>query len=335
MYTVFQLFSTGNYDVDYEVFRIAGLLLYMAGIIIFFSAAGCPFPLPFLFILVFTEWFYPFQGELYWGNLNFIQIGLLAIGLRLRAGAETACKNYLFGTLITVLVFLKPNIIFVPLLFSASWFIDRRWRTVLQVGSSAALTAVAAYGGTCLFFRSFACWCDWQAGFQQIARTYPNANFFAFINLGTPFGSFWICGLVLCGAAVALIFLKKKSAFDPDGPAADAKRLSKEHALMGIGLVAYLLSGGLVHAHYFILTIPLVSHLLRPIGPEESAPFIFFKLRHVMAGVAVWLVSMPELTPMVGSGYYTVESYWGAVALYVAALWDLGTSNDEQAKSSN
>ncbi len=331
LYYAFHLLTTDDFDRSYERYRVSCLGLYVAGLVLFLRSAGIS-GLPCLgLVLVFSEWFYPFRSDVYWSNLSAFQVGLLGVLLGLRRGTETLAKNVGTGLILSFLVVLKPNVMYVVVLLGLGWLIDRRLRTCLQVGATALLAGAAAFAASGLFLGGLEAWREWPAAYAKIWEQYSYTNLAGVLGVKLPLATFTPVGWLLA-LHVPFVLLARRRGESPtlEAAALQQDRATRDHALIGVGLLLYLISGSLVHAHYFTLAAPAAIHLLRPFAPERGtlrAPVTPAQVAAALAIVplSMWWFLRAEPTAAV-SGW----AYVGVFILYAASLADLARAQERR-----
>lgn len=315
LYAFFSLVTTDDFERSYERYRLVCLGVYVLGLVVLLRLSGISGFASLLLVVALSEWFYPFRSDVYWSNMSAFQVGALGLVLGLRRGAERAAKNVATGAVLSALVLLKPNLMYLAALLGFGWLVDRRWRTALQVGAGAAAAGILAFAWSSFFFGGADAWREWPAAYAKIWEQYSYTNLPGLLGFKLPLATFTALGWLLA-LHVPFVLLARR-------------REVEEQGLVGVGLLLYLISGSLVHAHYFILALPAAIHLLRPIASERLSERIPITPKQCLAGISMALLSMWPLLNAQPPVAYSGWAYAAVFALYAASLWDLARGRTE------
>lgn len=126
LYSVFRLLSRGNYDADYEFYRLVSVLSYAAAVLCLARLLGFGIIASLLFPALFTLFFYPFHLDAFVGNVNQLQLAALTAAIALAWTHRSWCIAAA-GGLLGASVCFKPNLALVPLLWLALWLSNRKY----------------------------------------------------------------------------------------------------------------------------------------------------------------------------------------------------------------
>lgn len=295
LYATFGLFH-GSYDRDLALFRALSLIAFAAGLLMLARAAGMSWT-PAFYLLAFTMLlFQPLKSELRVVNVNSLQ--LCAIGGAAYLASTTVRWKWLAAAaLLGIVAAFKPNIAVVVPLLLAYRLVVRDWiRFAWELAGAAAGAALAIVAGA-LWFRSFAAWFQWLDAAKQLAAT----------TLTLDSGNVAMFAKYSLAATAALLVILI-------GALVYGRKRDETIAVIGAGLLVYLLAASLVWMHYLVLALPLAIALLM----DDSKP------RRVLAMVALTLVGADLWTAILGVRTVRGEAMvlWCGLALLLSlTLW--------------
>lgn len=271
LYTAIWGLQSGDYDADLQRYRVLGLACALLSL----AALGWHFgfaPSEILLVLAYVAAGVPaLQNDLAEGNVNALQLGLLAVPIVLLGGAHRAWRTVLAGAALGLGVAFKPNVALAAVLLGGSWALARRWRELGEGALGLALGAACALASSSLFFGGAACWSAWLG----MARTLDQQ-----LDVGVHWGNFALARLVrdavgfdaawvllTCALGLVAAFLVRARRSAP--PDAGTARL--DALMIAIGPVISLFAGRLAWPHYLLLALPLLLLVLQPrSGGTES-----------------------------------------------------------------
>ena len=263
LYTAFRPLSGGSYEGDSRAWRLTSLLALAVGLLALARRAGLDGTMGALVLAFVTLSFQPLKAEIRVGNVNELQIGLLAAYLWL-SSRDGSRAQIAAGALLALTVVFKPNLLAVMPVLAACWFLRGRRRKLALQGVGLAAGAALAALLPLLTFGSLACWPDWMA---YLAALPPEKIPLRFGNMGLPRLLFEATELELSiplAAATliaALACLRRGARPGPETPPSAAV---EDMAAVGAGCLVYLLSSPMVWLHYMLLALPAALLLLRP-----------------------------------------------------------------------
>ena len=327
LYSAFYLFSQGNFDKDYILYKNLSLVLFVVGVfslcwILKYSPLYASVTsLTFLFL------FYPLRLDIRMANINQIQFSLLSISLLLIYISEKPLFRMLSGLILGLAVLLKPILLLIPVLLIIHWLISRRFETLFYSG----LGFFAAVGLGILLphltLGEECTWSNWQEGFQSIVfnSRYSQKNLFGTLSNSASMKKHFIMGGVLSFIPIG-IFIRNKSGLVSRFVDLRAETLRKEkyfledYQTFGFGILIYLLSGPLVHGHYFLLTAPIIIFLLRP--NSGGAPSLLYLQKSVGILSFLFISSHTFLGGfnIISNSAFFIFGYLGVFILFIACV---------------
>jgi hypothetical protein len=327
LYAVFGLLSGPDYDRSQDAFQHASLVAYLAAIALVALLLGCSPATCALWIAALLQWFNPLVDDVIAGNVNRIQLLLLAVFLWIEVRARFPGRHAAAGALLGVAVAFKPNLAAAALVVLLGCWTAGEGRRLIQslagllVGSLAAVLASGAY------FGSLIVWRDWLREFPRLVATGSAAagsadeGNYSLSRLlhdraGVSLGP-WIAALLLAAVIATLLLERRRRS-----SSAIAGAPAREVLLVGLGAALFLLAAELAWQHYFVALVPLAMVLLRPVEDGANARPELRAL--ALLGLAmVSLQSVGRLfdlhQPSAGAAVVSA----GALLLFAAGLADL------------
>ncbi|HEV8114064.1 MAG TPA: glycosyltransferase 87 family protein [Planctomycetota bacterium] len=267
-YTLFGVFSGADYDASQTVFQRASLLAYAAAIALLARLLGFSLTAGLLAVAALLQWFNPFVDDVIAGNVNRLQLLVVALFLALECGPRFRGRHVVAGVVLGMLLAFKPNLAAIAAVVVLGWGLAGEWR---RAGASLAGQVAGVLAGvvaSIAFFGSAAPWSAWlrelprlMAAGSPIAGDAREGNY-SLVRLlrdsaGVSFGSVIPALLVLATIAALVVGRRRSAAPDP----------SRTVLLVGLGAALSLLSTELAWQHYFVAIVPLALFLVRPAGP--------------------------------------------------------------------
>lgn len=270
MFTLFAGVFTGEYERDYQRSFWLRMVAGAAGLALICSALGYS-ATALLAVLAFFLWRYePLLSDLRVGNVNQLQLALvgLSVWLLVRTPRSQAAAVGAGATL-ALLVALKPNTAFIPMLLVVYWLVNRQMRTLWLAGGGAVLGLGLAVLGSLAAFGSAALWLDWLPGALRAAQSqYPvsGGNFSLVILIEALTGvylPFELMALALLAAVASIWRARSPAAGDGEDRPEESVKVA---LVVGLGATLPLVSAALVWVHYLMLSLPLSLVLLRELA---------------------------------------------------------------------
>ena len=335
LYSVFGLIAWGAYEATLLLYRIA--CLGIASLAVMELCALCSYSVTgTLLLLAFVvTWFGPLMADLEVGNVNAIQLGLLAAVLRTLNIPDRMTASFAAGVVLGFTVMFKPNLVFVPVLLAAIRIMERR---VVELGVLCIGLAVAVIVGlvfSIAMFGSLQCWIDWLGALRsmpdQIITTQMGNYALARVLLDWTGLRLSVLLVVICtGATLVCIGLGVYRSSGCRNASRDDCQ-SRERAFLldasavAVGCLVYLLSAPLVWIHYYVLVLPTVAIALRPTLGQDCDPQTAFCSK-VLAGAALVGFAIHPLATLMGISsplFFTLMFSSSAVILYWLGLREL------------
>ena len=213
--------------------RVLILACFILGVILIARRVTLPWWATLTLLGALLLWYRGFEADLRVGNVNSMQLAVLATAL----WSPPAIAGALMGMLLAF----KPNLMFVPLLLVFS----PQWRKYIAGGLAGVAIAIAAAS---INYGTPRVWLQWITAANQFWHRIPTAlerNVTPALPLFEKFGT-WP-SYVIAIALIALVIRKR----------------GDEVTLAGLGILVYLMSATVVWLHYMVLVIPIAIALMR------------------------------------------------------------------------
>lgn len=298
---------SNRYDTALLQYRVLLLAAFCAAVVMF--GLYCRLPLfATLFLLAgLIRFFLPFRADFIVGNVNSLQLFLLAVVLFIRERHPGSA-----GSILAMMLAAKPTLILVVAVLFGATFLAREYGRFLRETAGAAVGALMAVIIGSWFFGTPRAWLSWLSsagGLWELLLSREFNNVAPALRLFQQYGgwiSYAIAGLLLAIAAAALLRSKRRD----------------DLLLISLGLLIYFLSAKLVWLHYLVLTIPAAFALMRnrwtaAVGivtlilmadepyamllgattPDSRQPLLTVSMLVLYAGT-VWMLSRRQVRPI-------------------------------------
>jgi hypothetical protein len=323
LYAVFGFFSTGDYETDLQLYRFLLLTCLAVSIALLCRLVGASLELALAAVIVFSVWYAPFQSDLRVGNVNATLLLLLSVYLAIVSRWRSFATGVVGGAILGLAVAFKPIAAFVVGLLVAWWIVTARPRVLAAHaigGGSAAITAFALSSAS---FRSAAAWCDWSTALRNLPAdiiTLEMGNVGLVRLIGDVVGVDSAIPLTVGFSALAIggLWLAR------DAAESGSRSLLPEALIVGLGSLIPLLGSRLAWLHYFVLTIPMLLILLRPLEP--GARLAGLAARRLVPALAIALLAripLQSIDPDLGSEVQAAFGCAATLLLFAAGLREL------------
>ena len=275
LYSVFRMFLTGDYETDFQNYRLLMLACLTFSIVILSRLLNHSWVTAFGAIAIFSAWFQPLTSEMRVGNVNSVQLAALAAYLWVVVRMRWRYRDILGGALIGIAVAFKPNFVFIAGFLAVDKILNGRIRQLLLQAAGAAGGGIIAIIIAAASFRSLHCWADW---FSTV-RLLPNEIITIELGNYAPARIFdeWLginvmipLAVIFGGLAVAGVWMRRRDLSHESGllPASDA---FPEAVVLSTGGLLLVLVSRLTWLHYYMFTIPIFLVLLSPSAMRRPA----------------------------------------------------------------
>jgi hypothetical protein len=321
LYSLVGWLSSGEYDHDQQRFLAISLISFVASIVLLcrllhFSALEIT-----LILIVFTSFYAPLNADVGVGNMNSIQLFLVAsfIALTVRE------RPFLAGAVLGVAIMLKPNVLLIAAFSLLMGISEGDLRRQLRVGAGLVAAGAASGLASAAFFGDPSVWLAFARSIPRtLSTSYPleNGNFglAELIFHETHRNASYVVVLVLLAAVGTAIIGAKRLVRRSDGRQSvragggvNDQVLDDAFIVAGVGAAVMLLSSRLAWMHYYVLLAPVILYLIRP-SQDDDHDSDHGSLRRVLA-----LAALAVFSPAVTDGILTSQ-VWEATSLNAAAL---------------
>lgn len=326
LYAVFSPLVSGRYEADYRHYRAVSLLCVLVALLVLGHLLELPARTSLLFVGLVFFTFQPLRADIRVGNVNQIQLAMLAAYLWLGARRDASPLQVAAGAALGFAVCFKPNMVAVVPLMAGSWWFDGRGRKLALQCTGFVVAAGAAIGAGAVFFGALQAWVDWFASLRTLPPSIipiARGNFGLVRLLQEHLAVFIAPQLLVLALAVAIGALWRGRVRPvPDAPDGSAVRhglpaVTKEMLVAGAGCLVYLVCAPLVWQHYLLFALPSILGLLHAeeTGGERQSTAV----RWTLAGVAFTAIAITpyaELLQVTGLVEQALVATGGLLLLY-------------------
>lgn len=309
--------SSGDFEVDARRFRVASGCLYGIGFLVLAAALGFSGIWALILVVLFTEFYWPYQMNMIVANVGGLQVGAFLLTLALLRNASPA-RYALIGFLLGYLNLLKPTLAPAAVLLLISLAARRRWPETLRYVAGLALAALLGLALPWFAFGTACTWSRWREAMPAVCFTewgLTGGFLGKLIGLRTP-ALFGVFSAVLILAAGMII---QRSNFRL---AVHRRSSWLPHAGMAaLGALIVLVSSPIVRSHYFVAAAPAALIALRPGGTFSPAS----AARTALRLFAVFLLAAhPFLgrAGLTGDPHHSLWTFAGVWILIGMLVWD-------------
>jgi hypothetical protein len=326
-YACFRAVRTGDYDTDLRRYRLGSLAAFVLATLLVGHLVGCA-PATTLAALSFFLWaFPPLRFDLTEGNVNALQLAMLALPLWLRRDPDCAWRTVAAGCVMSLAVLFKPNLALVPALLVLGWGFLGRLRDVLRAALGAGLGVAIAVAVSAGLLGETASWRDWLEALRHLERDF--AVGVAQGNLGGARLAGDALGwdptvpllMVLVGIVACALWARRRAL--GGAPAGVPLAHDVDALLIALGPAVAILGTAVAWPHYVILCVPLCLVCLRRLEAEARVvgmPGLLVLAALAGLSSAAWLDAAGVQAPLAQALALAI----GVLALYAAGVRALG-----------
>jgi glycosyl transferase family 87 len=321
LYTTLRWMSR-NYDRALTQDHVLVLGAFIAGVLLIARRMRLSWATALFLLAGLLLYYRGFEADLRVGNVNSLQLLMLAIALW--------SPPALAGAILGMLLCFKPNLIFVALLLAIAHD-RRRLRLELLGGLAGAAVAIVAaavsYGG-------FHVWVQWITAANQFWHRIPTrmernvTPALAIFQEHGTWPSYALAAVLFAVAAVAVLGPPPSRRLGRRRPAAAASETlpaqpagtpavqdhDRDLLIAGVGILIYLISATVVWLHYMVLVVPVAIALMR------------WRATAIVALIALALIAEVPFEMLVRKPAAPVEAMLitpALAALFLCAVWKL------------
>lgn len=320
-YACFRAVRTGDYDTDLRRYRLGSLAAFVLATLLIGRLIGCA-PATILAALAFFLWaFPPLRFDLAEGNVNSVQLAMLAILIWLRREPDRFWRTVAAGCVLALAVLFKPNLAMIAVLLVAGWALLGRGRDVLRAALGAVLGVAIAAATSAWMLGATASWGSWAQALRHLERDFAvgvtQGNLGGARLAGDALG--WdptaLLLIVLSGIVAAGLWRLRRAL--GGAPAALPLMRDVDALLVGLGPAVAILGTAIAWPHYTILCVPLCLVCLHATEAERHfmrAPGLLLTAGLAGLSSTAWLGIAVAQTPLAQALGLTL----GVLALYAA-----------------
>jgi hypothetical protein len=287
------------YDRATRHYRALLMTSFIVGTLVLCFAARVPVAGSAFLLAFLAGWYFPFHGDLIVGNVNSLQLFILALAI-----AASRRWPLIAGFLLGILLSFKPNLILILVVLVASRLAIRDFARLRQEVIGGALGGLTAFVAAAIHYGDVRVWLYWLTAAGQFWERFPprsDRNVAPALALFHQYGtwpSYLIAASLLAIVIAVLIQAKRRD----------------DVLVAGLGITIYLLSATVVWVHYLVLILPIAIALMR------------LKATAVVAILALIAIAGNPLEAAIGRsiiGYEATIILWSLIAVFLAGVWML------------
>lgn len=334
LYWVTGVLATGDYERDLTNWQFLSLFLVAVSILLMCRLLNFPLTTSLVILLPIVIMMAPLHSDLRVGNVNSIQLGMIALILWLqKRGGD---NRYLFaaGVAIGLLAMFKPNLAPIALLIAGGWAVRRQYSRLMVSVTGIATGALSALLVSSWWMGKATIWWDWWTVLGRTmsggspGRSSGNYSPMAQASGGMGMDNQFVLALVYCLLCLAALWWGRRRMTVSTLPPAtvDDREVLENTALTAMGCIVALLASSLVWVHYYLLVIPMVIFALRPWNSPRPMNFLNVLMLRLVPILSLFLLLDTEIVTVL-DGVVSSKTYWSwatsgsAIALFVVGLW--------------
>lgn len=334
LYSVINLFSTGDYETDLSIWQAISLASFTAAILLFGRLLGFSLTANLAILLPCLVWMAAFHSDLRVANVNSFQLGM--IGLALWFQSRDSNRGFLLaaGALLAMIVLFKPNLAPVPVLLTGAWLIRGQYEKLLTGLAGMVAGTVFAVSISSWFFGGPGIWAEWFHGLMNLMSSEfvpSQGNFKAVYFSGLDLSTKGQAALALLFCALTLGALwwgrKRDTLSRGAGQQPDEQRELIEYAqLYAMGCLIQMFVSSLVWLHYYLLVIPMLLVAFRPWSEPSARGAGSVVLHRILPALALLLVLDGPVARLFASdpaASSNLANTFAASILFLLGLWQL------------
>lgn len=351
LYTLFYFFNLKDYDFDYRVFHFVCITSFIFAVVLISSLLQHPYLFTLAVLILLIGSFAPFLSDLTVGNVNLIQLGLLAVFLWLQKNSfRWRYADFLGGAVLGLSVMFKPYVVFAIILLAVWRFRSGSHKRLLRLLTGVAAGGAAAFIAGSLFFGAMASWFSWLEILRHLLSDFPSPLSMGNMSLSmiieewsgreiSRYISPLLTVTVLSASFIVIWKAPRKAEVESHLPgdslqAENFVEFKETFLLIGLGLTVFVLTSRLVWLHHQLLIVPLALYLL---GTGDR-PFIntlwanrIYKFMAVAAVLVIARIPVEMVYSFKSVMSQAFISQLGVSTLFVMGLVELFYANKQTA----
>lgn len=342
-FALFDRFPITDFTADYRLFHALSLVSYCFMIVTMLKLYGYNLQQGLILYSCLLI-FYPKIVDAAVSSTNSLQLGILAL-IIVFFRFKVSWGYMVSGGLTAILVLLKPNTLFIPLILIVSQLVRQQWRVIsLEIIGGLIGTLIGIFSGV-IFFKSIWCWRDWLVCMGTISLSAVPLDIVSLANgnislptllwnlteldLAKPVLIFGALAVIVRVVCLSRKFVKKCSENNALQVGSD---FQFDLNIVVSSCLVYLLFMRLVWVHYYTFAVPAIIFLLSPASRRSLGRNLVTVI--VLAIGAIQLPLMFNI-PIAPSGWLM---YCGLMVLFIVgtrAQLSLSDCDSIQKTSSN
>ena len=331
LYTVAGLLSSGDYEQDLLGFTIFSLICLIFSILILCRVVNFSITSSLLILILFGTFYVPILSDMQAGNINHIQLLVITIYIVCSKSRRPAFDLF-SGIVLGTGFVLKPNIFMIFVLGIILTLADKEFKRFFRVLPGFCLGAVFCISISGIYFGRMSIWEDFLLSLPNtLNMSYPlihgNIGLASLIFYLTKTDASFVIFGVIFFAFLAVAWTSERN------PGNKEIKTTQEYAgksvpvevfsAAGIGCTIMLLSAGLAWAHYYVLLIPLIIFMIRPLDENNNEDKKLMAVRFIAFTVILLFTSV--CSSMVGytAFHQSILFNTATVLLLIITLYEL------------
>ncbi len=321
LYTFFDLISSGDYDTDRMRFTIISMLCFIISFIILCYLFRINLLMSLLLLAFFLTLYIPLSSELIVGNVNQIQLLIITMFLWILVKSKHFYQVLIAGALIGIGIMFKPNILIMLVLIGILYLVNKRFQKLIAIIIGSCVGVLISILLSVLYFGQFEIWIHFIKALPDI------------LDMSIPFtlGNYSLSSLVYSLAEIntsstllplfiiiflIVIWISRSKRSGKRQNSVSLNDLEKEEVFLatGIGCAITLLAMGLSWLHYYILLIPLLLLMIKPIADSSSGKIQILSVRILI------VIALLQFSKLAGFFYITANLPYGYRVCFATLL---------------
>jgi hypothetical protein len=275
LYSFFAFISCGDYDSDKAVFIVISLIAFILAVIILCILLKIPMLMSILLLAFFLSMYEPLKSQLAVGNVNSIQLFSISLFLLILTCSKYFYHLVIAGFIIGMSIMFKPNVFTILLFIGIIYLIDKKFKKLIGLATGVIGAVVISLILSAIHFGQIRIWLLFLKSLPEtldlsISMELGNLSLASYIHNYTGSNISSILLLVFTISYIVIILISRKGSMKNKNDHNINENKEEIILATGIGCSVTLLTMGLTWLHYYILLIPLILYLVKPLTNFSS-----------------------------------------------------------------
>lgn len=329
LYWLTGMLATGDFETDLDIWHALSILSLTVSILVMCRLLGYSTATGLAFLIPVLVWFSPFHIDLEDGNVNAVQLGMIALTLWFLKRGSSWQALIPAGLSIGLMVMFKPNLAPVALLLAGGWLLRRQYANLVIALAGMAAGALIAVVISSWWLGNAGAWLDWLEtlhktvdGFGRNGGGYAGIS--GLIGQRGPAGQL-TTAVIFCLATLAVFYWGRRRQARAGSNVTDPGREFRENSLLlATGCIVFMMSSALVWRHYYLLTVPMFLMTLQPWPQFSTMNITGLIMARLLPAVALLCMLDSALLGLLGLGdntYWITVTMVSTLILFIVGLW--------------